>query len=72
MLHLVIQYPKMHAHTEFGNPTSKKIGDIRQTQSGKDGRTGSVITICPTKFFGSKNISADDKNHEKLHSMQTS
>ena len=72
MLHLLIEYPKMHAHTEFGIPTSKKIGDIRQTQSGKDGRTDSVITLCPTKFLWVKNISADDKNYEKLHSMPTS
>ena len=71
MLHLVIQYPKMHAHTKFGIP-SKKIGDIQQTQSRKDGQTDSVITICPTKFLWVKNISADDKNHEKLHSMPTS
>ena len=28
-----LHHPKMHFHTKFGIPTSKNIGDMRQTQS---------------------------------------
>ena len=30
---------KMYPHTKFGIPTSKKIGDMRRTRNGTDGRT---------------------------------
>ena len=49
-------HPKMHPHTKFGILTSKNIGDIHRTQSGKDRRTDSAITICLPKFlWGHKN-----------------
>ena len=34
----MVCHPKMHPHTKFGIPTSKNIGDMQRTQSGKDGR----------------------------------
>ena len=36
---------KMHPHILFGIPTSKNIGDMHRTRSGKDGLTDIVITI---------------------------
>ena len=35
--HATLRHPKMHPHTKFGIPTSKNIGDMHQTQSGRDG-----------------------------------
>ena len=46
-----LRYPKMHPHTKFGIPTSKNIGDMHLTRSGRDGRTDSAITICLPKFL---------------------
>ena len=36
---ITLRHPNMHAHTKFGIPTSKNIGDMHRTQSGMDGRT---------------------------------
>ena len=30
--HVPLFHPKMHSYTKFGNPTSKNIGDMHQTQ----------------------------------------
>ena len=30
--YLTLHHPKMHLHTKFGNPISKNIGDMHQTQ----------------------------------------
>ena len=37
--HATLRHPKMHPHTKFGIPTSNNIGDMHQTQSGRDGWT---------------------------------
>ena len=33
-----LRHPKIHLHTEFGIPTSKNIGDMHRTLSGRDGQ----------------------------------
>ena len=37
--YVTLHQPKMHPHTKFGIPTSKNIGDMHRTRSGRDGHT---------------------------------
>ena len=55
-----LRHPKMHPHIEFGIPTSKKIGDMHRTLSGKDGQTDIVMTIN-TKSYGQGQGHSDPK-----------
>ena len=49
-----LRHPKMHPHTKFGIPTSKKIGDMHRTQSGTDGRTVRLLYASQSSFGGIK------------------
>ena len=48
----VLCHPKMHPHTKFGIPTSKNIGDMHLTRSGRDGQTVRLLYASQSSFGG--------------------
>ena len=48
-----LRHPKMNAHTKFGIPTSKNIGDMDRTRKG-DGRTVRLLYASQSSFGGIK------------------
>ena len=49
-----LRHRKMHPHTKFGIPFSKKIGDMHRTRRGTDGQTVQLLYASQSSFGGIK------------------